>query len=214
MKLVAIETSTDICSIAYIINGECNNIVEEKVPRQHAEILPIFYNKLVQQSKLKLEEIDAIAISIGPGSFTGLRIGLSYAKGLAYSNAKPIIPVPTLEALLIGSNIDYDDIIVMVSSHRNIYYVQRFNKLKNSISKSEVEPIELSKITDLNDITQNILIVHYGCERLFLDTKISFKTVTPSAKWIGILSNKNYNKWIEKNPFKLVPKYISPFKIG
>ena len=94
MKLIAIETATEICSIAYLVDGECVALVEKQIPRQHAEKLPLFYEGLVAESNLDLSKIDGIAVSIGPGSFTGLRIGLSYAKGLAYSHKLPIIPGP------------------------------------------------------------------------------------------------------------------------
>ena len=79
MKLIAIETSTEICGIAYIENGNCVEIVEYRIPRQHAEKLPLFYNELIEKTGLNLSEIDAIAVSIGPGSFTGVRIGVATA---------------------------------------------------------------------------------------------------------------------------------------
>ena len=78
MKILAIETASDICGIAYIKNGKCEGLIEKSIPRKHAEQLPLFYQKLIKKTGLKLSELDGIAISIGPGSFTGLRIGLSY----------------------------------------------------------------------------------------------------------------------------------------
>ena len=77
MKILAIETSSDICGVALIIDGNCTAIIEESVPRQHAEVLPVLYNKLLDKGQFDLNKIEGIAVSIGPGSFTGLRIGLS-----------------------------------------------------------------------------------------------------------------------------------------
>ena len=212
MKLIAIETSTDICSIAYIHNGLCENIIEEKIPRQHAEKLPLFYDKLVSKTGLKLSDIDAIAVSIGPGSFTGLRIGLSYAKGLAFSHKKPIVPIPTMQSLLHGYKKTDKKIVVILLSHGNKYFIQQFDS--NNIFTIKVR--ELESINDLGDIDIESVIIHYGCDKLFdnIDINIQIIKVKPSAKWIGELAYQNYNKWVVKKPYKLVPDYISPFKIG
>lgn len=216
MKLIAIETSTDICSIAYIQDGKCENIIEEKIPRQHAEKLPLFYNELVNQSKLKLPDIDAIAVSIGPGSFTGLRIGLSYAKGLAYSHKKPIIPVPTTQSLLHGFGKINNKIVVIILSHGNKYFVQNFEQTHGKIALDKIQVLELNGINDIKEIIVNSTIIKYGCDKLFENSSIENKVIQiiPSAKWIGELAHLNYNKWIIEKPYKLVPDYVSPFKIG
>ena len=99
MNILSIETSTDWCGIALIVNGKCLKKIQEKTPRGHSENLPTYYNKLINDSKFFDGRIDAISVSIGPGSFTGLRIGLGFAKGLAFSKGLPIIPVPTLETI-------------------------------------------------------------------------------------------------------------------
>lgn len=214
MKILAIETSSDICSLAFIDNGKCEDLVEEKIPRQHAEKLPVFYNELVKISNLDLSKIDAIAVSIGPGSFTGLRIGLSYSKGLAYSHNKPIVPVPSLESLLYGSNNKFRNTIVIFYSHKNNFYFQQFNYSNKNYIGNEIQSVELNSINDLGRIISDSDIIQYGSEKLFENSDFNFIQVTPSAKWIGELAHKNYEKWIVKEPFKLVPQYISPFKLG
>lgn len=214
MKILAIETSSDICSLAFIENGKCEDLVEEKIPRQHAEKLPVFYNKLVKISNLDLSKIDAIAVSIGPGSFTGLRIGLSYSKGLAYSHNKPIIPVPSLRSLLYGSSKKFINAIVILYSHKKNYYFQQFKYSNLNYIGKEIQSVELNSINDLEDIISGSDIIQYGSKNLFENSNINVIQVTPSAKWIGELAHKNYEKWIVKEPFKLVPQYISPFKLG
>lgn len=214
MKILAIETSSDICSVAYIENGKCHDLVEETIPRQHAEKLPLLYNELVKNKNFKLDNVDAIAVSIGPGSFTGLRIGLSYSKGLAYSQNKPIIPVPTLESLLYGSSGNFNRAAVLIPSHKNIYYFQQFDfSGKNFISK-KIKAIEVSSINEIHGITFETNIIHFGCNNLLENSTLNSIQVAPSAKWIGELAHKNYKVWIVKEPFKLVPQYISPFKLG
>ena len=216
MKLIAIETSTDICSISYIQNGICKNIVEEKIPRQHAEKLPLFYYDLVNQSKLKLSEVDAIAVSIGPGSFTGLRIGLSYAKGLAYSHNLPIIPVSTMLSILHGSGKTSKNLMVMLLSHGNKYFIQKFEHAHVKDTLDEIQVFELNSINDLKELIDDNIIIQYGCDKLFKDnfTENRVVKINPSSKWIGELAYQHFNKWVVEKPYKLVPDYVSPFIIG
>ena len=216
MKLIAIETSTDICSIAYIQDGICENIIEEQIPRQHAEKLPLFYNELITESELKLSEIDAIAVSIGPGSFTGLRIGLSYAKGLAYSHNLPIIPIPTMLSILHGSGRTNKKMMVMLLSHGNKYFLQKFEHGHGKYTLDKIQVLELNSINDLKVVIDDNIIIQYGCDKLFEDSVTENRVIkiNPSSKWIGELAHQNYEEWIENEPYKLVPDYVSPFKIG
>ncbi len=216
MKLIAIETSADICSIAYIHNGMCENIIEENIPRQHAEKLPLFYDELVKLTGFTLSEIDAIAVSIGPGSFTGLRIGLSYAKGLAYSHKKPIVPVPTMQSLLHGFGKTNNDNVVMLLSHGNKYFFQQFEYIDRKLTYDKIRVFELNSINDIKELDVDSAIIHYGCDKLFKNSFIENQVIeiNPSARWIGELAHQNYNKWVIKEPYKLVPDYVSPFKIG
>ncbi len=216
MKIIAIETATDICSITYFENGHCQGLIEDVIPRQHAEKLPLFYIDLVNKTDLKLSEIDAIAVSIGPGSFTGLRIGLSYAKGLAYSQQKPIIPVPTMYSIFHSFKEKGINVTVILLSHGNKYFIQHFEGNSKNAKLSEIEVVELDDINKLQDIENIDILIHYGCEKLFNnnDKNIQHFEVKPSSKWIGELAQLNFHEWIVKNPYKVVPEYISPFKIG
>ncbi|CUS96143.1 tRNA threonylcarbamoyladenosine biosynthesis protein TsaB [Candidatus Kryptobacter tengchongensis] len=97
--ILAIDTSTDICSVSVIENEKqkSKNILNTK--QLHAEKLILIINQTLENINITLKDIKAIAVSIGPGSFTGLRISLSVAKGLCYVLGKPLIAVPTLDAL-------------------------------------------------------------------------------------------------------------------
>ncbi|MGA7159647.1 MAG: tRNA (adenosine(37)-N6)-threonylcarbamoyltransferase complex dimerization subunit type 1 TsaB [Bacteroidota bacterium] len=97
--ILAIETATDICGVALVHKGEAlaQRTVSEK--NIHSEKLLPLVDDVLSDASLLLRDVEAIAVSIGPGSFTGLRIGLSTAKGLSTAVQKPIIAVPTLDAL-------------------------------------------------------------------------------------------------------------------
>lgn len=98
-NILNIETSTDACSVA--LTGDCSVLAnfEERSGRRHAELLSGFISRALNAAKEQERKLDAIAVSIGPGSYTGLRIGLSEAKGLAYAMNLPLIGVPTLQIL-------------------------------------------------------------------------------------------------------------------
>lgn len=97
--LLNIETATTVCSVALARDGVLLAIKEQNGDYSHAENITLFIEDVCKQAKISLKDIDAVAVSKGPGSYTGLRIGVSTAKGLCYSLDKPLISVNTLEAL-------------------------------------------------------------------------------------------------------------------
>lgn len=99
MKILGIETATIVCGVAVVVDGSV--VIEDEVRQKnvHAESIMRLIDTVLKQSQASAQQLDAIAISIGPGSFTGLRIGLSVAKGLCFSLEKPLVAVPTLQAL-------------------------------------------------------------------------------------------------------------------
>ncbi len=101
--ILAIETATEVCGVALVDRGEekAARIVAE--PNIHGERLMPLVDETLRAAGVPLRGVDAVAISIGPGSFTGLRIGLSTAKGLALSAQKPLVTVPTLAALALAA---------------------------------------------------------------------------------------------------------------
>lgn len=99
-NILCIETATTNCSVSLGINGKLHAIKEENdLNYSHSERLHILIHNILEESGVKLFNLDAIAISKGPGSYTGLRIGVSAAKGLCFSLDKPLISVPTLTSL-------------------------------------------------------------------------------------------------------------------
>ena len=211
MKILAIETATEICGVSYIEDDNVIATVEENIPRQHAKSLPLFYEKLVADTGLNLSNLDGIAISIGPGSFTGLRIGLSYSKGLAFGQGLPLIPVPTLKALM-DSGGEYSGAgLALLYSHRDIVYAQKFSCENGSIPQNNPSPYQWQ------DIEQNVKkfdhVVHWGCNQ-FIDDLKHVQEGNPSSAIISILAQQNFDEWVINKPYDLVPNYISPFEIG
>jgi tRNA threonylcarbamoyladenosine biosynthesis protein TsaB len=107
MHILHLETSTKVCSVALSQNGECIALKESNTDDyQHAEQLTVFIQDVLSQSSLTLHQLNAVSVSSGPGSYTGLRIGVSTAKGLCYALEIPLISVDSLYALAkVGSEI-------------------------------------------------------------------------------------------------------------
>ena len=115
MNHLAIDTSTNICSVSLYCNSKYNTLKKENIS-DHSEYLPIFVNKLLSNDV----KIDFIALNIGPGSFTGLKIGCSFAKGLAKALNIPIVPIATFEAL--KNEITSSDYFLSIYSHRDFSF--------------------------------------------------------------------------------------------
>lgn len=99
MKILLIETATNICSVALADDGVILHHRETDTPNAHSSHLAPFIDAILKHCNLQTSDIDAVAVSSGPGSYTGLRIGVSTAKGLCYALNKPLIAVPTLVSM-------------------------------------------------------------------------------------------------------------------
>ena len=212
MKIIAIDTATDVCGITYLIDGEIIHTIEDNIPRKHAQSLPLFYEKLCSETELTLNNIDGIAVSIGPGSFTGLRIGLSYSKGLAFGCDLPIIPVPTLTAIMKSGETFNGIAQAILYSHRDIVYAQRFKINNNSLNpENEIAAYQWEEI--IPSFKELHFIVQIGCNDLISEKK-NIQSGYTSSSIIAELANRNFDEWVIDKPYSLVPNYISPFNIG
>ena len=108
--ILNIETSTSVCSVALTSEGAILQHAEDFQGRNHAVVLSGFIKEALDHLRRHEMALDAVAVSIGPGSYTGLRIGLSEAKGLAYALGIPLIGVPTLELMSVGVMFSRDDL--------------------------------------------------------------------------------------------------------
>ncbi len=106
MNLLALETAYDICGAAVFADNEMIAIEELRVPRRHNIYLADLTAKCLTSAQVGFADLDALAVSSGPGSYTGLRIGNSYAKGVAFGANLPIIPVPSLPAMALSAGED------------------------------------------------------------------------------------------------------------
>lgn len=129
-KLLHIETSTKVCSVALSENGQLIHIIEESSDAYiHSERLTVFIEQITKEKNWKLSELDAIVVTSGPGSYTGLRIGVSTSKGLCYALKKPLIAVNTLESIASLAQKKYPNksICAMIDARRMEVFSTIFN---------------------------------------------------------------------------------------
>ncbi len=152
-KILQIETATAVCSVALSINGETISVKEEQGQNLHAANLTLFIDEVIKAAGLSYSELDAIAVSKGPGSYTGLRIGVSTAKGLCYALDKPLIAVETLEMMAAGflaENPAYSGLICpMIDARRMEVYTSVFASSLNVLLPTEAKIIDETSFADL-----------------------------------------------------------------
>ncbi len=130
MNVLGIETATIVCGSAIVKDGVvlCEEQIAEK--NVHAENIMLLIDRVLKQADMTAQTLDAIAVSIGPGSFTGLRIGLSVAKGLSYATGKPLVAVPTLKALaqraFAEGTVTTSHVLPAIDARRDEVYCQLF----------------------------------------------------------------------------------------
>ncbi len=145
--ILSIETSGKNCSVSL---SDADNIVAEYSvygKNQHDRLLAELTSRILNDFNIKLDEINAVAVSAGPGSFTGLRIGISFAKGLCFGGLPKLISVPTLQAIannyIDSANLlNVSKITSVIHSHKDLYYYQYFDLNGNEISDILFLPLE------------------------------------------------------------------------
>ena len=143
-RIILIETSTALCSAALAEDGVITAYRESSAAKAHASLTAVFIKEMLEERGLAISDCDAVCVSMGPGSYTGLRVGVSTAKGLCFGSGKPLIAVSTLETLVaqaitaIPNEVKvsaYKHIIPMIDARRMEVYSAVFS----SVISSEVE---------------------------------------------------------------------------
>lgn len=141
--ILNIETSTQVCSICLSVDGELLGIKESHTKNSHAELLTILAQQILNEQNYEFKDLDAVAVSKGPGSYTGLRIGVSTAKGLCYSLDKPLIAISTLEAMAVGMarRVESDE-------HENILFCPMIDARRMEVYSALFAP-DISMVRDI-----------------------------------------------------------------
>ena len=215
--ILSIETATPVCSCALLRDGELIINKESHEGQSHSTLLGVFVHdimKHVRQNNLKL---DAIAISSGPGSYTGLRIGVSEAKGLSYGLGIPMIAIPTsyVMASIMKDRVAKDTLLCpMIDARRMEVYATIFDNSLKIIRKTSADIID---VDSYNDILESNKVAFFGngsekCKNVLTHHNAIFiEGIHPLASGMGVLSEKAYNKKDFVDSAYFEPYYLKEF---
>jgi tRNA threonylcarbamoyladenosine biosynthesis protein TsaB len=228
--VLAIETATQVCSATLVHDGEVLAERTEIAPQRHAELLLPFVEDVFRAGATEPASCDAIAVSIGPGSFTGLRIGLSVAKGIAFGIQKPIIPVPTVEAVAydtVRKTGDRTVVQVILPARKDEFYAARIHCAgEQPVTEGSVSVFTTAELYNLVGGKKDAVLAGEGIERLYryvrkerneddavcirLRTSLESHLHTTSAVAVGLLAPL----YGTADPAYLEPVYIKQFESG
>lgn len=217
MYILNIETSTKNCSVALAKEG--NTIFIKEIAEQnfsHSEKLHLFIDEVLKQAGISYKELAAIALSKGPGSYTGLRIGASTAKGLCFALDIPLIALDSLQILALQVTHQGGLIIPMIDARRMEVYTATFDSNHNKISDTQALIIDENSFSQ---ITQKTYFFGDGAEKckpflqrenlIFLD-----QIIYPSAQEMSLLSYEKFVAQEFENIAYFEPFYLKEFFTG
>lgn len=215
--ILNLETATTNCSVSLARDGELLSLRENNTPNySHAEQLHVFISECMAEAGIALSDLDAVAVSKGPGSYTGLRIGVSAAKGLCYSLDVPLISIATLTSMASQVEGDYDVIIPVLDARRMEVYSAVFDSNLKQIRATEAEIINMNSFQEyIADKTVHIL--GSGAQKIKdvqHSEKLSFSTASvPSSKEMVDLSHQKFSKNEVENVAYFEPYYLKDFML-
>jgi tRNA threonylcarbamoyladenosine biosynthesis protein TsaB len=217
-RILSIETSTSICSVAIHEQGELIALAEIKEPGAHAEKLLLLVDEVFEKAGLSFADLDAVAVSQGPGSYTGLRIGVSTAKGIAYALEIPLIGINTLQAMAASQPVAPGDYVVAVlDARRKEVYTQTFGDSLQELSPIEAVVLEEGVFASILD-KGRVYFVGDGVEKVKEEVKsanalfIADWAISLSAKNMGILASEKHARQEWEDLAYFVPNYLKEFK--
>jgi tRNA threonylcarbamoyladenosine biosynthesis protein TsaB len=216
MYILNIETATKNCSVSLAKNGEtvlCKEIAEQGY--SHAEKLHVFIEEILKETGVSLQDLNAIAVSKGPGSYTGLRIGVSAAKGLCYALGIPLIAIDTLQVLSQKVSIEKGLIVPMIDARRMEVYSAVFDANHAKIMEVQAEVLTETSYDKMTEAIYFVGDCQEKCQTVLTKDNFHFlpEIVFPSANEMSALS---YEKFL-KNDFEDVayfePLYLKDFLV-
>lgn len=213
--ILSIETSTTNCSVSLSFEGETLVLKEDYDNNySHAERLHVYIDQVLKQADIISSQLDAIAVSKGPGSYTGLRIGVSAAKGLCFALGKPLIAISTLEALSHQVKTKEGIIIPMLDARRLEVYSAIFDNGYNRLRETQAQVLnedsfksylEDSKVTFIgNGVSKTKGLINHK-NAIFIEDKL------PSANEMSQLAYSKYKKNDIEDVAYFEPYYLKDF---
>ena len=213
--ILNIETSTKNCSVSIADSGKIIAFKElNNGNYSHAEVLHPFIENILKEGNISKSEINAIAVSKGPGSYTGLRIGVSAAKGLSFALNIPLISIDTLTSLSFAASIDCGVIVPMLDARRMEVYAAVFDKQHKKIREIKAEIIDETSFSNELDRGKVYFLgdgAHKCKETINHKNAIFIDDKFPSSREMATLSYDKYKKGDIENVAYFEPFYLKDF---
>ncbi len=214
--ILSIESGTEVCSVALARDGEVIALRESREGRDHARLVAPFVDELLKECKIEAKELDAVAVSKGPGSYTGLRIGVSVAKGLCYGLNIPLIGVGSLEALTVsaiekcGASSDWSGakLMPMVDARRMEVYTQLFNSNGEALSEVSAEIVDENSFAEHREGGDLILFGDGAAKCAEVLPWAKLIEITPSASGVAKVAEAKFNRGEREDVAYFEPFYL------
>jgi len=223
--ILLIETATQVCSVGLCVDKQLLSIRESFDQRSHAELITTFVSEVINEGGLSFEQLDAVAVSKGPGSYTGLRIGVSTAKGICFACDIPLISIDTLQALAFGMKSQIDEnphendqlFCPMIDARRMEVYTAIFDSTLSTIMPTTALVIEADS---LNHWLEKKKVWFAGdgsakCNQVMSHENAYFlNEVHPSVSNMVNLANQAFSEGKFENLAYFEPFYLKDFVAG
>lgn len=215
--ILNLETATKNCSVAVANNGQVlafRDMAEQGY--LHAEKLHVFIEEVLKEANLQFKDLNAIAVGQGPGSYTGLRIGVSAAKGLAFALGIPLVAVDTLAVLAAQAGVTSGLIVPVIDARRMEVYSAIFNSNLQKIREVEAEIITETSFEHLEGTVYFVGDCLDKCKTVLTQSNFVFldDVIYPSAKEMAVLSEDKYKKNDIVDVAYFEPFYLKDFMIA
>lgn len=215
--ILSLETSTDVCSVALHHHHDLVKEIIISEPQAHASRLSPLIQDLLRSVDLDVRKLSGVAVTSGPGSYTGLRIGTSTAKGLCYALDIPLLSVPTLDVIAYaGSLVNTENALIcpMIDARRMEVFCQISDNELSIISPVEALVIESDAFAELLS-TRKMLFLGNGatkCREVIKSPNAIFRPdILPSASALGTLAARKYQKGQTEDLVNFAPFYLKEF---
>lgn len=219
--ILLLESSSPVCSAALSNDGTVIAIRENQEGNKHAELLSVFCDEILRGAGFVPAQLSAVAVSGGPGSYTGLRIGASTAKGYCFALNIPLIAIPTLEGMAIGMQPEVQPgelICPMIDARRMEVYTAMFDEEMNNVAP--VSPLVLDETSFLNFLDQKVVWfsgdgMPKAKELLSIHPNARFtESGMQSARNLAKTAEDRFQKGLFEDLAYYVPFYLKNFQPG
>lgn len=223
--ILCIETGTDICSVGLARDGELVSLRESDEGRDHAKNVAVFVDELLRENGVTAEELSAVAVGMGPGSYTGLRIGVSFAKGLCYGLQIPLVAVGSLDSMVQVAREDHEAGIIdvdnwndavlcpMVDARRMEVYTQLFDAQGQPLNEVKAEIVTEESFKEWRSERQLVIFGNGAAKCREVLNDATYINVTPSARGLAALAHQRLEAGQTEDIAYFEPFYLKDFII-